>query len=388
MHNQPKPVAIFGSTGSIGKQALQIVDTHPGLFVIEILTAHSNYELLISQAIKFKPNVVVIGDKSRYTFVSNALRNEPIKVYTGDEALSQVMEMDSFQLVIMAIMGFAALKPIVAAIRNKKTIALANKECLVVAGESLTKLALENRTPIIPIDSEHSAIFQCLAGEGNNLITNVSLTASGGPFIDLNHEDLAAVTPIMALQHPHWKMGDKITIDSATLMNKGLEAIEARWLFNLKPDQIEILIHRQSLVHSLVTFADGSTKAQMSRPDMRLPIQYAMTYPERMQSLVKPLSLTEAGPLTFERPDVKKFRNLALALQALETGGSLPCVLNAANEIAVNAFLHGEIGFLSIPKIVEESMLRHQLITRPTINDFDEIDRIARELAKQIVKRT
>jgi 1-deoxy-D-xylulose-5-phosphate reductoisomerase len=387
MQTNPKPIGIFGSTGSIGKQALEIAESFPELFTVEVLTAHDNYALLIEQAKKFKPNVVVISEKKHYPLVSRALQNEPVKVYAGEEALIQVMEMDSFGLAVMAIMGFAALKPTVSAMQNKKIIALANKECLVVAGEQLKALAIETQARIVPIDSEHSAIFQCLVGEGNNSIQQISLTASGGPFIDFSNEELATVTPAMALRHPSWRMGDKITIDSATLMNKGLEAIEARWLFDVAPHQIEILIHRQSVVHSLVTFADGSAKAQLSRPDMRLPIQYAMTYPDRMPSMVKPLSLAEAGIMTFERPDVKKFRNLALALQALETGGSLPCVLNAANEVAVTAFLRGEIGFLNIPEIVEETMLRYPPTAKPTMIELNEIDRKARELARQIVKR-
>jgi len=387
MQNERKSLAIFGSTGSIGRQALEIVKANPELFSVEVLVANNNLKLLVEQARIYKPNVVVIANEIHYQKVKDQLQDEPIKIYTGQEAVCQVMEMDSIQLVIMAIVGFAALKPTIAAIRNHKTIALANKECLVVAGKQLAKMVVDYKSGIIPVDSEHSAIFQCLVGEGNNVVDKIILTASGGPFYKLPLTKIAKVTPKMALHHPNWKMGNKVTIDSATLMNKGLEAMEASWLFGVDAKHIEILIHPQSIVHSFVTFADGSTKAQLSQPDMRLPIQYAMTFPNRMPSLVKPLDLAKSGALTFEAPDVKKFRNLALAFEALETGGTLPCVLNASNEVAVQAFLEQKIGFLNISEIVEESMLSHVLIAQPSIDEIIEIDRIARTRAREIVKR-
>jgi 1-deoxy-D-xylulose-5-phosphate reductoisomerase len=387
MHQNKKPVAIFGSTGSIGKQSLEIIAANPNLFSVEVLVAYNNIDLLVDQAKLFKPNVVVVANEANYSTVRDRLEEENIKVYAGQDAVCQVMEMDSFQLVIMAIVGFAALRPTVAAIQNKKIIALANKECLVVAGEHLSKMVIDKQTLIIPVDSEHSAIYQCLAGEGNNPITKILLTASGGPFFQMSRDEMAKITPQMALQHPNWNMGAKVTIDSATMMNKGLEAMEAAWLFGIEGHQIEVLIHPQSIVHSMVTFADGSTKAQLSQPDMRLPIQYAMTYPERIPSLVQPLDLAQIGSLTFESPDVKIFRNLALAFEALETGGSLPCVLNAANEIAVEAFLQQKIGFLNITEVVEKTMQNHTLILKPEIDEYIEIDKLAREKAVEMIKR-
>jgi len=386
MQQVKKPVALFGSTGSIGKQALEIIAANPEKFQVEVLVAYNHVDLLVKQAIQFQPNVVVIANENHYEKVKEQLNDHDIKVYVGEKAVCQVMEMDSFHLVIMAIVGFAALKPTIAAIQNKKTLALANKECLVVAGEHLSKMVIENKVPIIPIDSEHSAIYQCLAGEGGNEIEKILLTASGGPFFRMSNAEMADITPQMALAHPKWNMGDKVTIDSATLMNKGLEAMEAKWLFGVDAQQIEILIHPQSIVHSMVTFTDGSTKAQMSEPDMRLPIQYAMTYPDRIPSLAKPLDLAAIGSLTFETPDVKKFRNLALAYEAMNTGGSLPCVLNAANEMAVEAFLKGKIGFLDIPKIVEKSMLNNPFIGQPGIEDYFEIDKMARTKALEMIK--
>ncbi len=387
MQQNKKPVAIFGSTGSIGKQALEIITANPHLFSVEVLVAYNNVDLLVEQAQLFKPNVVVVANETHYSTVQDRLKEEDIKIYAGPKAICQVMEMESFQLVIMAIVGFAALRPTIAAIQNKKILALANKECLVVAGEQLSKMMIENKTHIIPVDSEHSAIFQCLAGEGKNAIEKILLTASGGPFFQMNLSEMANITPQMALQHPNWNMGAKVTIDSATMMNKGLEAMEAAWLFGIEAQQIEVLVHPQSIVHSMVTFADGSTKAQLSQPDMRLPIQYAMTYPERIPSLVKPLNLAQTGTLTFESPDVKKFRNLALAYEALKIGGSLPCVLNAANEIAVEAFLQQKIGFLNIAEVVEETMQTHILIAKPEIDAYFEIDKVARLKALDIIKQ-
>ncbi len=386
MQQVKKPVAIFGSTGSIGKQALEIISANPERFSVEILVAYNNVELLVKQAKLFNPNVVVVANEDHYLKVKEQLEDNDIKVYAGEKAVCQVMEMDTFQLVIMAIVGFAALRPTLVAIQNKKTLALANKECLVVAGEYLSKMVIGNRAPIIPIDSEHSAIFQCLSGEGLNKIDKILLTASGGPFFRMRDAEMANITPQMALAHPKWNMGDKVTIDSATLMNKGLEAMEAKWLFGVDAQRIEILIHPQSIVHSMVTFTDGSTKAQMSEPDMRLPIQFAMTYPDRIPSLAKPLDLAAIGSLTFETPDVKKFRNLALAYEAMKMGGSLPCVLNAANEMAVEAFLKGKIGFLDIPEIVEKSMLNNPYSAQPSIDDYFEIDQMARTKALEMIK--
>jgi len=380
-----KRIAILGSTGSIGRQALEVFREQIEYLEVEVLSAFDNADLLIKQAIEFKPNVVVISNEIYYEKVKEALEPHFIKVYAGEKSLLQVIGMDTIDQVLMAISGFAGLKPVLAALENKKPIALANKECLVVAGELIKNAALENSTPIIPIDSEHSAIFQCLSGEGNNSIEKIVLTASGGPFKNFSKENLEKVNPAEALKHPNWEMSDKITIDSASLMNKGLEAIAAKWLFNLKPEQIEVVIHPQSIVHSLIYFADGSIKAQLSQPDMRIPIQYALTYPARIENNLPRLNLLEMDALTFEKPDIKKFRNLALAFEALELGGNKPCILNAANEIAVQAFLKKEIKFVKIPELVEICLQEIPFIKSPQLADLIETDTLTRQKVKEII---
>ncbi len=380
-----KRIAVFGSTGSIGVQALQVISTQRDHFEVEVLTAFHNADLLISQALIFKPNVVVIGDDRYYQKVSKALENTDIKVYAGRDAIWQVAQMDSVDLVLMAIVGFEGLKPLLTALDNKKPVALANKESLVVAGELITTKAQMNRTAVIPVDSEHSAIFQCLMGELDNPVEKVVLTASGGPFLEKSLADIKDVTPEKALLHPNWKMGDKTTIDSASLMNKGLEAIEAKWLFGLEQGQIEILIHPQSVVHALVYFADGSVKAQLSVTDMRIPIQFALSYPERFVNTLDRLDLTRYGSLEFARPDMKKFRNLALAFEAMEKAGNMPCILNAANEISVNAFLKNQIGFLQIHEVVENCMATLPFIQKPTLDDYYETDRLCRIKAGEFI---
>lgn len=373
-----KRIAILGSTGSIGTQALEVVQAHPGLFSVEVLSAHSNAALLIEQARQFRPNVVVIADTARLPEVKEALADQPVKVYGGHSSLSSVMEMDSIDLVLTAMVGFSGLEPTLAAIRNKKPIALANKETLVVAGELVTRLAQENRVPIYPVDSEHSAIFQCLAGEMHNPIEKIVLTASGGPFRGKQRADLGHITRQQALRHPNWTMGAKITIDSSTLMNKGLEMIEARWLFDLAPSQIEVVVHPQSIIHSIVQFTDGSMKAQMGLPDMKLPIQYAMAYPQRITSDFPRFDFSRFPQLTFEAPDEETFRCLALARIAMDKGGSLPCIMNAANEVAVAAFLRDEIGFLQIAEVIEATMEALPFRENCTLDDYRAFDAEAR----------
>ncbi len=380
-----KRIAILGSTGSIGTQALTVIKEHSELFDVEVLTAFDNYRLLILQAIEFLPNVVVIGNEKHYHEVSEALIPYDIHVYAGSKAISQVVEMDTIDLVVMAIVGFEGLKPTLASLKNHKTLALANKESLVIAGEIVSRLALETRTPLIPVDSEHSAIFQCLMGEFDNPINKIMLTASGGPFRGYSKKQLEQVTAKEALAHPNWNMGDKITVDSATLMNKGLEAIEAKWLFDLKPAQIEVIIHPQSIVHSLVYFTDSSVKAQLGLPDMRLPIQFALSYPNRLTNSLTTLDLLEFSSLDFEKPDIENFRNLALAFKAMEKGGNMPCILNAANEVAVEAFLKKQIGFLDIPEMIENCMLKSPFIQKPDLNDYVETDSIVRIKAKEFI---
>ncbi|HJY22196.1 MAG TPA: 1-deoxy-D-xylulose-5-phosphate reductoisomerase, partial [Hanamia sp.] len=347
-----KRIAIFGSTGSIGTQALEVIGANPDLFEVEILTAHANDKLLIEQALKYKPNAVVIGDEHKYEEVKAALIPKDIKVFAGANALEEVADFDTYDMMLAGIVGFAGLKPTLRALEKGKAIALANKETLVVAGDIVMQMAVEKRVPIIPVDSEHSAIFQCLVGETRNKIEKIILTASGGPFLGKKPNFLVNVKRHHALQHPNWNMGAKITIDSATLMNKGLEMIEAKWLFNLTPDQIQVVIHPQSIVHSMVQFEDGSVKAQMGMPDMKLPIQYALSFPYRVASSNPRIDFRKLSILNFEEPDIKTFRNLSLATLALEKGGNLPCILNAANEIAVWAFLNNRIGFLDITAVV------------------------------------
>ncbi len=382
-----KRLAIIGSTGSIGTQALQIVAEHSQYFAVEVLTANNNYRLLIEQAKKFNPNVVVITNEKYFLEVNTALTPLDIKVYAGEKAVEQVMEMDTIDMVLLSVMGFAGLKPALAALNNKKPLALANKESLVVAGEHIIAASLKNRTPIIPVDSEHSAIFQCLNGEDGNNIEKIALTASGGPFRTLTKEQLSHVTITEALKHPNWNMGDKISIDSATLMNKGFEVMEAHWLFNINPSQIEIVVHPESIVHSLVFFEDGAVKAQMSHTDMRIPIQYALTFPARLKSKRQRLDFSQLGTLHFETPDYKKFRNLALAYEALKRKGNLPCILNASNEIAVEAFLQNRISFLQIPDVIEETMNSLTFINNPEPDELTEIDEEARIKAKEIVNK-
>ena len=380
-----KRIAVFGSTGSIGTQALEVIAANPDLFEVEILTAQTNDKLLIQQAIRHKPNAVVIGDEKKYEAVKAALISKDIKVFTGATALEEVADFDTYDMMLAGIVGFAGLTPTLKAIEKGKAIALANKETLVVAGDIVMQKALENRVPVIPVDSEHSAIFQCLVGETRNKIERVILTASGGPFLGKKPNFLVNVKKHHALQHPNWNMGAKITIDSATLMNKGLEMIEAKWLFNLAPDQIQVIIHPQSIVHSMVEFEDGSIKAQMGLPDMKLPIQYALAFPHRLPNNNPKTDLKKINTLTFEEPDIKTFRNLVLAKIALEKGGNLPSVLNAANEIAVWAFLNNRIGFLDITAVVEKTMEKINYIEKPNLTDYFESDGEARNFAASLI---
>lgn len=376
-------VAILGSTGSIGTQALEVIAAYPDFFNLEVITANNNADLLIEQAKKFNPNTVVIVNEDKYQQVKDALWEDDIHVYTGAEALSQVAETKAVTVVLTALVGYAGLKPTLAAIRAKKDIALANKETLVVAGELVTKTARENGVNIYPVDSEHSAIFQCLLGEFHNPIEKIYLTASGGPFRGWTTEQLKDVKPSQALKHPNWEMGAKITIDSATLMNKGLEVIEAKWLFALRPDQIDVIVHPQSIVHSIVQFEDGSMKAQMGLPDMKLPIQFALTYPDRFKTDFPRFNFLDYPQLTFEQPDRETFHNLDLAFEAMEKGGTAACALNAANEITVQAFLDEKIGFLDIAKINAEVMREVFFIKNPKYDDFVKVDAISRTLASE-----
>jgi 1-deoxy-D-xylulose-5-phosphate reductoisomerase len=382
-----KRIALLGSTGSIGTQALEVVQSNPDKFIVEVLTAHSNSALLISQARLFRPNVVVIADASKLQEVKDALEPENIKVYGGAAAIPQLMDMESIDLVLTAMVGFAGLEPTIAAIKARKPIALANKETLVVAGDLITRLALENKVPIYPVDSEHSAIFQCLAGEMHNPIEKIILTASGGPFRGRKRADLSTITKAQALKHPNWTMGAKITIDSSTLMNKGLEMIEAKWLFDLQTPQIEVIVHPQSIIHSIVQFADGSMKAQMGLPDMKLPIQYAMAYPNRIDSDFPRFDFRQFPSLSFEQPDEETFRCLALARVAMDKGGNLPCTMNAANEIAVAAFLQDEIGFLQIGEVIEQTMEAIPFISDCSLDDYRNTDAEARIYCREAISR-
>lgn len=383
-----KRLAILGSTGSIGTQALDVVAAHPDKFEVEILSAHSNAELLIEQAKKYKPNAVVIVDEDKYEEVKQGLAMQPVKIFAGKQSLDEVVQWDSVDLVLAAIVGFAGLSSTVASIKAGKHIALANKETLVVAGELVMKMAAEHKVNIIPVDSEHSAIFQCLTGETLNSIDKIILTASGGPFIGRKPNYLVNVKASHALQHPNWDMGAKITIDSATLMNKGLEMIEAKWLFGLKNEQIEVVVHPQSIIHSLVEFCDGSVKAQMGLPDMKLPIQYAMAYPARIKNDFKRLSFKDYPKLTFEEPDYKTFRNLALAKDAMFKGGNVPAIMNAANEVVVGAFLKNKVSFIEMSDIIEQAMEEISFIEQPTLEQFQQSDEEAREFASELVKKS
>lgn len=380
-----KRIAIFGSTGSIGTQALEVIRANPHLFEVEILTAQTNDELLIKQALEFTPNAVVIGDETRYQKVKEALDKTLTKVFAGESALEEVADFDSYDMMLAGIVGFAGLKPTMKAVEKGKAVGLANKETLVVAGDLVMQKAVEKRAPIIPVDSEHSAIFQCLVGEGRNKIEKIILTASGGPFLGKKPNYLVNVKRDHALQHPNWSMGAKISIDSATLMNKGLEMIEAKWLFNLQPDQIQVVVHPQSIIHSMVQFEDGSIKAQMGLPDMKLPIQYAMAFPQRIKNDFPRLDFRKHSNLSFEEPDIKTFRNLALATEALFKGGNMPCVLNAANEIAVWAFLRNRIGFLDMTAMVEKTMEHISFIKKPTMQEYFETDGEARNFAASLI---
>lgn len=378
-------IAILGSTGSIGTQALEVIAANPGRFQAEVLTAQNSADLLIRQALEYKPNAVVIGNEDLYDQVFEALDPHDVKVYAGANALNSVVQMDTVDLVLTALMGYAGLTPTIKAIESGKDIALANKETLVVAGELITEMAREKGVNIYPVDSEHSAIFQCLVGEFHNPIEKIILTASGGPFRGKDREFLSTVTKEQALKHPNWDMGAKITIDSASMMNKGLEVIEAKWLFGLSLDQIEVIVHPQSIIHSLVQFEDGSMKAQMGLPDMKLPIQYAMTYPERIKTDFPRFDFMNYPSLTFEKPDMETFRNLSLAFEAMEKGGNMPCILNAANEIAVSGFLKDQVGFLEMSDVVEQCMQQISFLKKPTYEDYVLTDKETRQKALDLI---
>lgn len=378
-----KQIVILGSTGSIGTQALQVIEEHPDLYEVYALTANNRVDKLIEQARKFQPEAVVIANEDKYQQLKDALADLPIKVYAGAEALCEIVESGPVNIVLTAMVGYAGLKPTINAIRAGKTIALANKETLVVAGELITELAQQYRTPILPVDSEHSAIFQCL--EMNNPISKVILTASGGPFRTFSMEQLATVTKEQALKHPNWCMGAKITIDSASMMNKGFEVIEAKWLFGVKPEQIEVVVHPQSVIHSMVEYKDGAVKAQLGVPDMRLPIQYAFSYPKRETLSGERLDFIKCNTLTFEAPDTKRFRNLAFAYEAMNRGGNMACILNAANEVVVAAFLKDQISFLGMSDVIEKTMNKVAFISNPTYHDYVETDAIARRIAAEYV---
>ena len=385
--NAPKRIAIMGSTGSIGTQALEVIKDNPEHFEVEVLVANGNSDLLIKQAIEHKPNAVVIGDESKYQAVKEALFSYDIKVFAGAKSVEQIVEMETIDTVLASIVGYAGLASTINAIKHKKTIALANKETLVVAGDIVTKLAYENAVNLYPVDSEHSAIFQCLVGEFDNEIEKIYLTASGGPFRGKDRAFLANVTKAQALKHPNWVMGAKITIDSASLMNKGLEVIEAKWLFNLKSEQIDVIVHPQSIVHSIVQFTDGSMKAQLGLPDMKLPIHYAFSYPQRIKTNFPRFDFFNYPQLTFEKPDLETFTNLALAFKAMEKGGNMPCVLNAANEIVVQAFLEDRIGFLQMSDVIAKALDKMPLIKTPTIEDYMKCDKETRLLTTELIKK-
>ncbi len=384
---QPKRIAILGSTGSIGTQALEVILDNPHEFEVEVLVANSNADLLIQQAIEFKPNAVVIADESKYLQVKDALFTHDVKVFAGLKSVEQIVEMETVDIVLAAIVGYAGLASTINAIKHKKVVALANKETLVVAGDIITKLAFDNAVNLYPVDSEHSAIFQCLVGEFDNPIEKIYLTASGGPFRGKDRTFLANVTKAQALKHPNWVMGAKITIDSASLMNKGLEVIEAKWLFNLKPNQIDVIVHPQSIVHSIVQFNDGSMKAQMGLPDMKLPIQYAFTYPNRIKSSFTRFDFLKYPQLTFEKPDLNTFGNLGLAFSAMNKGGNMPCVLNAANEVVVEAFLNDKVGFLQMTDVIANALEKMPYIKTPSIEDYIQCDKETRIMTKELLSK-
>ncbi|MDG1718282.1 MAG: 1-deoxy-D-xylulose-5-phosphate reductoisomerase [Flavobacteriales bacterium] len=385
MNKKKKHIAILGSTGSIGTQSLEVVDAHPERFVVEVLTANNNSKLLIEQSKKYKPNVVVVTNESKYKEVNNALFDLGIKVFSGENSLEEVVENENIDVVLTALVGYSGLKPTIRAIKSGKNIALANKETLVVAGDLITKLCKQYGVSIYPVDSEHSAIFQCLVGEHFNPIEKIYLTASGGPFRGKNREELLHVTKEQALKHPNWEMGSKITIDSASMMNKGLEVIEAKWLFDLKKEQIEIVVHPQSVVHSAVQFTDGSVIAQLGIPDMKLPIQYALGFPERLENNFKRFSFLDYPELTFEKANFDTFKNLSLAYSAMEKGGNIPCILNAANEVVVDAFLKDKISFLSMSDVIENCMEKITFVKNPKLEDYINTDQETRILANELL---
>lgn len=387
MIDNKKQIAVLGSTGSIGTQALEVIADNSNLFEVYAITANNQVDLLIEQAHRYRPEVVVIANEVHYSKLKNALADLPVKIFAGAEAIAQVASMEPVDIVLTAMVGYSGLKPTIKAIEAGKKIALANKETLVVAGELICDLVEKHKSAILPVDSEHSAIFQCLTGEGNNPIEKLILTASGGPFRTKNLAELQHVTSAQALKHPNWDMGAKITIDSASLMNKGFEIIEAKWLFGVSPDQIEVVVHPQSIIHSMVQFTDGSIKAQLGLPDMKLPIQYAFTYPDRLKSNFPRLDFNLCSQFTFEQPDTERFRNLAYAYYAMERGGNMPCILNAANEVVVAEFLKDKIGFLQMSDIIEEVMERAFFIQHPTYEDYVNTDAAARITTNQIISK-
>ncbi len=381
-----KRIAILGSTGSIGTQSLEVISQNPDLFEVEVITANNNIDLLIQQAKKHQPNVVVIANEAKYQAVSEALKNEPIKIFAGIDALNQVVQMDTVDLVITGMVGYSGLIPTYHAVKAGKNIALANKETLVVAGEIITKMALEKQVEILPVDSEHSAIFQCLTGEFMNPVEKIYLTCSGGPFRGKSEEELQNVSVEDALKHPKWNMGAKISIDSATLMNKGFEMIEAHWLFGLPASKIDVIVHPESIIHSIVQFEDGSMKAQMGLPDMKLPIQYALGFPYRIKNNFPRFNFLNCSTLTFELPNTKKFRNLALAFEALEMGGNMPCMLNAANEVVVEAFLNRKVGFLQMPELIEKAMQKVAFVKKPELDDLIQTNTETRRITELLIE--
>ena len=386
MSENKKQIAILGSTGSIGKQALEVIADNNELFEVYALTANNQVDLLIEQALRFRPEMVVIANEQHYLKLKEALTGLPIKVFAGNESVAQIAEMQPIDMVLTAMVGYSGLKPTINAIKAGKKIALANKETLVVAGELICDLVKQYNSSIIPVDSEHSAIFQCLTGEGNNPIEKLILTASGGPFRTKSIAELEHVTSAQALKHPNWEMGAKITIDSASMMNKGFEIIEAKWLFGVSPEQIDVVVHPQSIIHSMVQFADGSIKAQLGLPDMKLPIQYAFTYPDRLKTNFPRLDFNICTQFTFEQPDTERFRNLAFAYYAMDRGGNMPCILNAANEIVVAEFLIDKIGFLQMSDIIEKVMAKAEFIANPSYEDYVKTDEMVRLLTKNFIQ--
>ncbi len=382
-----KKIAILGATGSIGTQTLDVISQYPDCFELYAITGNDNWQLLAQQARQYKPEVVCVANESNYIPLKEALSDMPVKVYAGMDSIAQMVQMSTIDVVVTAMVGYAGLLPTIKAIEAGKDIALANKETLVVAGELICELAEKYKVKILPVDSEHSAIFQCLTGEQLNPIEKIYLTASGGPFRTFTYEELKHVTAAQALKHPNWTMGAKITIDSASMMNKGFEVIEAKWLFGLNASQIDVLVHPQSIVHSMVQFKDGALKAQLGTPDMRLPILYALTYPRRLQTNFERVDFLKTSSLTFETPDTKKFRNLAFAFDAMERGGNAPCVLNAANEVVVKAFLQEKIGFLQMSDIIEQTMQQTEFLSSPSYEDYVQCDAMARRMAKQLIEK-